>query len=922
MNKTFLVYRNRISLSLLISLLSALVIFLTLNKPTVEDYENILAQKKSLKVKTKKARSDYFFKMLRDPATNSIPRNIRLKELEFAKKIPKHNKGLFKTNALTFEWKEAGPNDVGGRTRALAVDRMNSNIIIAGGASGGIWKSEDAGVTWDLKSEPSQQLNVTYVVQDPGNGRENIWYYTSGEFDNTIGDNINRSVTLVGSGIFKSTDNGDTWNLIQSAGNPVAIDTPYDFVSKIVISPTTGSIFISSNLFGVLRSTDEGSSFQLSLGDQPNDHNYVEVDVAADGTLLATLSDGQNFNSQNSPGIYISMNDGVDWTDITPDGYDTPSRAVVAFAPSNNEIAYVWADFEGINGFYKINGDDGTIEDRSNNLPDCGGPVGNLDTQGSYNMILEVKPDDENFVILGGTNLFRSTDGFATPANSAIENWIGGYDIDNDISLYNGQHPDQHSLFFDPDNPDKLWSGHDGGLSFIEDINTSGQRLSWVNKNNGYNVTQFYHLSIARGADDTRIVGGTQDNGSPYFTFDGNTTSASGDVSSGDGAFSYIGTNFLYSSSQSAGIIRLALDQNGTPRGDQWASVRPVGLQNALFIHPYIVDPNNEDIMYTPDGNKLWRNNSLSTITNQDQNGTDEGWTDLGVVLSDPNSDYFISALTVSNTPANILYMGLTNLFGESKVIKLENSNTATSGFEDVSIPNPPNGAYLTNIAVNPTDANEIVVVFGNYNVISIYYSADGGQNYSEVDGNLEGEISNPGPSIRAATILPFNNEKAYLIATSTGVYSTQTLNGSSTVWIQEGSDVIGNVVCAHLTSRVSDGMVAVASHGRGIFTGSAQEVTGINSEEQIPSSFILEQNYPNPFNPETAISYRLAISSYVTIKVYDAIGNEVTTLVNGIKQPGNHKVNFSANGLASGVYYYSLSAGGLNQTKKMVMLK
>ena len=77
-------------------------------------------------------------------------------------------------------WSEIGPYDVGGRTRGLAIDQRNSNILMAGGASGGIWKSTDGGKTWMLKSNPGENLGVTDIVQHPNS--LNTWYYTTGEY--------------------------------------------------------------------------------------------------------------------------------------------------------------------------------------------------------------------------------------------------------------------------------------------------------------------------------------------------------------------------------------------------------------------------------------------------------------------------------------------------------------------------------------------------------------------------------------------------------------------------------------------------------------------------------------------------------------------------------------------------------------------
>jgi hypothetical protein len=91
---------------------------------------------------------------------------------------------------------------------------------------------------------------------------------------------------------------------------------------------------------------------------------------------------------------------------------------------------------------------------------------------------------------------------------------------------------------------------------------------------------------------------------------------------------------------------------------------------------------------------------------------------------------------------------------------------------------------------------------------------------------------------------------------------------------------------------------------------------------EVVPTQFELSQNYPNPFNPSTKIAYTLPIDSKVSIKVYDMLGNEVATLENDEKEAGYYEVNFDAKGLASGVYFYNISAGAYNSTKKMVLMK
>ena len=159
-------------------------------------------------VENKKARQEYYFNMLRDPKTNSIPEAVRARELRFANDLFQHSKA--KSGNL-FNWQEAGPNVVGGRTRAIAVDvgDPTGNTVIAGAASGGIWKSTNGGASWDYKSDPNHNLSVTSISQDPNN--TNVWYYSAGEISGNTASGRLGSASYYGFGIWKSTNSGESW---------------------------------------------------------------------------------------------------------------------------------------------------------------------------------------------------------------------------------------------------------------------------------------------------------------------------------------------------------------------------------------------------------------------------------------------------------------------------------------------------------------------------------------------------------------------------------------------------------------------------------------------------------------------------------------------------------------------------------------
>lgn len=105
-------------------------------------------------------------------------------------------------------------------------------------------------------------------------------------------------------------------------------------------------------------------------------------------------------------------------------------------------------------------------------------------------------------------------------------------------------------------------------------------------------------------------------------------------------------------------------------------------------------------------------------------------------------------------------------------------------------------------------------------------------------------------------------------------------------------------------------------------FDGSFTYSNVIEIDIKTPAEFSLEQNYPNPFNPSTVIRYQLSVNSYVTLKVYDVLGNEVATLVDEYREAGRYEFDFNASELFSGIYFYKLQAGSFIETKKMLMLK
>lgn len=129
--------------------------------------------------------------------------------------------------------------------------------------------------------------------------------------------------------------------------------------------------------------------------------------------------------------------------------------------------------------------------------------------------------------------------------------------------------------------------------------------------------------------------------------------------------------------------------------------------------------------------------------------------------------------------------------------------------------------------------------------------------------------------------------------------------------------------VFTHTFTSVGDFPYYCEPHLSMGMTGSiiVQNPVGVNDDETIVNQFELKQNYPNPFNPSTVINYSIPVTSFITLKVYDILGNEIAELVNEEKQAGNYQINFDATELTGGVYFYQLSTNSFVDTKKMILL-
>jgi hypothetical protein len=879
-------------------------------------------------------------KRLADPATGRIPDNIRVKELAFAATLPNDAEPGYKTSSAN--WIMRGPWNIGGRTRSFAADVKNDGILLAGTAAGGMWRSTDTGKTWALTTPLAIEQSVSCLAQDTRTKHSNVWYYGSGE---CYGTSASASGAFyLGNGLYRSLDDGQTWKVLPATNNnAVSFKTFWQALWNVATDPSapdSESVVYACSIGAVYRSADTGNTWKTVLGGSTSAYSYyTDVQVSKTGVVYATLSsDGPK------KGIWRST-DGANFTNITPPNFPkTYNRVVIGISPSDPNQVYFLAntdssgmadtnflgqvEWDGLWKYKYISGKGdsagGAWWNLTSNLPAKGTYFDKYNSQTSYDMIVRFLPTDTSVVFIGGTDVFRSTTGFFDANHSTH---IGGYGVGAKfptVQVYPNHHPDQHVIFFSNTNPYVMYSGCDGGI--FKTTNDTAANVNWTSLDNGYVTTMFYTAVSAHDIPGSSLlIGGAQDND---CLFDNSVlpTNPWTKPLFGDGAFVAIedtGKVFYYSS-QSGKMFKTQMDTNlGTVTA--FNRIDPIGGKDYQFVNPFVVDPNNNNIMYLAGGKYLWRNDNLSGIPYASQyDSITTNWVQFPDSV--PVAGATISAVAVSTIPANRVYYGTSM----QKIYRVDNANVGTPTPKDITPLKFATGAsYITCIAVDPADANKVMVVFSNYGIYNLFYTSNGGTSWSKVAGNLFG--SN-GPSLRWAAIqhLPTGGT-VYWVAASTGLYATDMLvqdsavfaKGDTTRWVEQSTNVIGNSVCNMVDIRPSDGLVAVATHTHGAFTAnitSIGQVATVSNLKELRGSQL--KVYPNPSNGQASISFMLNTEADVALQLFDVQGRLVRVISANHMSAGEHIIPFNGSDLKSGIYYCTLRSGSMQETSRLVIIK
>jgi photosystem II stability/assembly factor-like uncharacterized protein len=676
-------------------------------------------------------------------------------------------------------WSSLGPGNIGGRTRTIVPHPTMQNTMWVGSVGGGVWRTDNGGQSWAPVDDLMANLAVTCLVMDPTN--PNIIYAGTGEgFSN--GD------ALRGAGIFRTT-NATNWSQLSSTTG-----VNFQSINRLAMSPN-GNTLLAATPKGIFRSTD------------PNRTTWTQVSTNAVGDVDFHPTSNTNAiaGGLDNGQAYYTTDGGVTWKTAT---HASPWSGRVELTYAKKDPLIVYASVQMSSGQIWRSTDGGKSYSKRNTQLANGTHADYLGDQGWYsNAIWAGDPGNSDLVIVGGLDLYRSTNG----GNLLV-----------DISTWwdkRSAHADQHVIVSHPGyngTSNKIvFFGNDGGIFKANDVKTVGNdaqppRVSgWQELDNTYGVTQFY--GGAGNPTTGTIIGGAQDNGTIRFTPAGGSESWS-EMFGGDGGYCAADPNdpnCFYGEYVFLNIHR-SLNGGSTSQyisgqfwnGAQW-TWKPIPFritdamnQQALFIAPFVIDPNNSNRILGG-GVSLWRTNNAKA---PNTNSTGPIWATIKGTTGSK-----ISAIAIAPGNSDLIWVGYEN----GQVFKTVNGTQANPVWQriDHTGTNPLTPTrYCTRITIDPKNNQIVYVTFGGYNRGNVWKTTDGGVKWANI-GNLL-----PEAPVRSLAVHPRKSNFLYL-GTEVGVFASE---DSGATW---GPTNEGPTNCSVDELFWMKEVLVCATHGRGMFT-------------------------------------------------------------------------------------------------------
>lgn len=625
-----------------------------------------------------------------------------------------------------------GSSYISGRTNSIAFHPSDVNTFYIAAAQGGVWKTTDAGVHWTVLTDNLGSISSGDIAIDPAN--PNILYYGTGELNYS-------QDSQYGDGMFKSTDAGMSWTKIASAA------TLGSYISKVIVNPSNTNIILCSSRNGIFRSTNAGN-------------NWVQYLSANISSLIIDPANSQILYSATGHGsvssiIYKSTDNGISWVQINNGVSTAAGRIQLAISPDNSDYIYasVATTSGALNGLYRTTnaGTNWTVRATSPNY---------LSSQGWYDNAVTVIPGNPDGVIVGGLDIYSSTNGGTTLTQRTV--W-------STTSATNFSHADIHYLTY---KGSVLFCCSDGGV-----YKSTNNGIAWSDLNINISTLQ-YQSADYDPTNISRLYGGTQDNNKQ-------TSTNSGTIwiqrTTGDGGYTVVdpvNTNYVYGQYVNGSI------QRSTNFGVSFTNFTPSGSSGGLFYNPYEMAPGNHNVIVFGRAD-VYKTSNAQTAT------TSSGWTQIGTTATIGGN---VSAIGISYTNTNKIYIGTSN--GRMLVTTNNGTNwSLTSGF-----------GYISDLWVDSADDNICYASFGGTS-IHVNKTTNGGISWFNISGNL--------PSIGTnSLVVKMSSPRTIFAGTDLGVFQS---TNEGTNWSSFNTG-FPNVEVYDLKYKEGPKVLLAATHGRGCF--------------------------------------------------------------------------------------------------------
>jgi len=784
-------------------------------------------------------RWEYFMRRHINPDGSRIPTGNTFIEFNKYKAASAAKMGLNKqgiTGTDSGDWVSIGPkssplNSVMsmGRINAIAFSPIKKGIIYAGSASGGLWESSDSGNHWIPVTDWIVNAGVSAIAFNPFD--TSTIYIGTGDRD--AGESS-------GLGVFKSTDDGKTWNQSNKGMGNVT-------VGKLIINPRNTKIVLAGTSNGVYLSVNGGINWTLTT----TNGNFNDIAFKPGNPDIVFATSNGSF--------YRSANGGNSFSQITS-GLNNASRGVISVSADDTNCVYfvTTADQTTFSACY-LSTDGGKNFRTKSTTPNILGYNDDGSDNGGqawYDLCIIADTGNAASLYVGGINVFHSSDSGATW--KVIAHWE-----DPPVAHV---HPDQHVFAIDPFT-NYLYLGNDGGL-----VKSSDKGISWNDLSDGLIVGQIYKIGQSASRQDLMLAGfqdnstSQLNNGRWIFENDGDGTAC---------AIDPYDTMSQYDEDVQGLIWGSQIAMHRDPPNPTFTEVAPGTGAGSItepgdWITPFEIGKINTNIMYAGYCS-LWKCVDVKTKK--------PTWTIISSTVANPDSD-FIETIDQSAADTGVLYFTR----NDNKLFMTPHINNAIPIWTDLTASLPEKNSFVEDVKAHPKFPNTVYIIQNDL----VYQSNDKGSTWINITGSLPNIIKN------TIVLYPYSNSGIY-IGTDAGVYYK---DSTMSDWVPFYNGLALSAVVEHLeiyndSTKTANSLIRAATFGRGAWE------SGLYSQVVPNVAFKIGRDSECINGNIFSFTDQSTISSGKIAKWHwdfgDATSSDLQNTTHSYSSPGTYYVNLTA---------------------------